>query len=236
MAAGQFVVSGAEFLGLAALFARFGRLAGWRLGEVALLYGMINVSFALAEAFARGFDTFAQTIRAGGLDRLLVRPRSVALQVAGEEVQLLRVGRLLQGLAVLAYAARDPALAWTAPKVGLVLLAVGGGACIFVGLFVLQATLSIYTVETLEVLNTVTYGGTEAGQYPLGIYRPWFRAFFTFVVPIACASYLPASVVLGRPGVPTWAGALAPLVGVAFLVCCLLVFRRGLRRYVSTGS
>src|ERR671928_195342 len=77
--------------------------------------------------------------------------------------------------------------------------AILGGACLFYGLFVLQATLSFWTVETLEIMNTVTYGGTETGQYPLTIYRPWFRLFFTFVVPLVCLNYLPANALLDRP-------------------------------------
>ena len=30
------------------------------------------------------------------------------------------------------------------------------------------------------MMNTLTYGGVETTQYPINIYRPWFRNFFTF--------------------------------------------------------
>jgi ABC-2 type transport system permease protein len=88
-------------------------------------------------------------------------------------------------------------------------------------------------------LNTVTYGGTEAAQYPLTLYRDWFRRFFTFVVPLAFVSYVPAGVLLDKPTSPAlplaarWA---SPLVGVAFLGVALAVWRFGERRYQSTGS
>jgi ABC-2 type transport system permease protein len=36
-------------------------------------------------------------------------------------------------------------------------------------------------------------------QYPLEIYRPWFRRFFLFVIPLGCVSYLPGVAILGRP-------------------------------------
>ncbi len=39
--------------------ARFGAVRGWRFAEVAPLFGPANVSFALAESFGRGFDTFS---------------------------------------------------------------------------------------------------------------------------------------------------------------------------------
>ena len=86
----------------------------------------------------------------------------------------------------------------------------------------------------------MTYGGTEAGQFPLSIYRPWFRRFFTFVVPLACVSYFPALTILGRsdPFLASfpWLGWTAPLVGVAFLLATLQVWQFGVRHYRSTGS
>src|SRR5688572_21633668 len=77
----HFLVTGAEFLGFAAVFQRFGQIQGWDLPHMALFYGIISIAFATAEAVARGFDIFPLLIKAGDFDRLLVRPRSAALQV-----------------------------------------------------------------------------------------------------------------------------------------------------------
>jgi len=98
----------------------------------------------------------------------------------------------------------------------------------------------VKTTETLEIFNTVTYGGTETAQYPLSIYKGWFRRFFTFVVPLACISYFPALAILGRDdpvaGSPVWFRWAAPLVGVVFFVISLQVWKVGVRHYRSTGS
>ncbi|MBD3176741.1 MAG: ABC transporter permease, partial [Armatimonadia bacterium] len=126
-----------------------------------------------------------------------------------------------------------------AGQVALLIAAMLGGACLFAGLFVIGGTLSFWTVETLEIMATVTYGGVEATQFPLSIYRPWFRSFFTFVVPLACVNFLPAQAILGlegQMGAPSWVSWLAPLAGVAFLVLCLRIWRIGVRHYSSTGS
>jgi ABC-2 type transport system permease protein len=239
MTLSQFVATGVEFLGIWALFERFGSLRGWSLPEVALFYGIVNVAFALTDGFARGFDLFATSVKAGDFDRLLLRPRSTALQVAAQEVVLMRVGRLLQGLAVLLWAVANLPSGWDIVKALFLVAVIAGGACLFYGLFVLQATMAFWTVETLEIMNTVTYGGTETGQYPLTIYRPWFRRFFTFVVPIASMNLLPAPVLFGPgrvAGVPWLAAWCAPLIGVAFLLVCLEAWKLGVRHYTSTGS
>nr|MDQ2732383.1 ABC-2 family transporter protein [Armatimonadota bacterium] len=209
------------------------------LPEVALLYGMVSISFALAEGIGRGFDLFPGLVKSGDFDRLLLRPVSTALQVAGQELQFMRLGGLALGAMVLGFALNNLHLHWTVWKELLLLAAILGGACLFYGLFVLQATLSFWTIETLELMNTLTYGGVETAQYPLSIYRPWFREFFTWVVPLAAVTFFPAHAILGRTG----AGAplplvqwLSPLVGVLFLVVSLRVWKIGEYHYRSTGS
>jgi ABC-2 type transport system permease protein len=88
-------------------------------------------------------------------------------------------------------------------------------------------------------VNCTTYGGVEAAQFPLTIYRPWFRAIFTFVIPLAAINYFPAHAilnlrdVLGSTPLIQW---LSPLTGVLFLVVCLQFWRFGVKHYTSTGS
>lgn len=236
---GHFLATGLEFVGVWALFDRFGSLQGWTLPEVALLYGMVSVSFALAEGFARGFDTFDGYIKTGDFDRALVRPRSPILQIAGREIQLMRVGRLAQGLFVLYWSSQALEIAWTASRVALLLSAILGGACLFCGLLALQATLAFWTTESLEVMNTVTYGGVESAQFPISVYRRWFRWFLIYAVPLATVNYFPSNAILGRDealGFPAWIGWWSPVVGFLFLLMSLQAWRFGVRKYASVGS
>ena len=234
---GQFAITGIDFLGIWAMFTRFGSLRGWLLAEVALFYGTVQVAFALGEAFGRGFDTFSNLVKSGDFDRLLLRPRGTAFQVAAAELQVMRVGRLIQGLVVLLCSASALGIQWTVDRAALLVFMIFGGACLFYALFVLQATISFWTIESLEVLNTVTYGGTETGQYPLTIYRPWFRRFFTVVVPLVCMNYIPASAILNREtGISPALAYLSPLAGILFLAIMLQIWEFGVRHYRSTGS
>lgn len=236
---GTLVTASTEFLAIWALFARFGTIKSWRLPEAALLYGLVNTTFAIADAVSRGFDTFAGMIRMGDLDRVLLRPRSVALQVAGREFQMMRVGRFAQGVAVLAWSWHALGLGPELERIALAGAAVVGGVALFYGLIVVQATLAFWTTEGLEVVNMVTYGGTEVSQYPMHIYGARFRRFFTFVIPLACIAYLPALAIMGKPdplgSTPTMQTT-APLAGIVFLILAGQAWRFGLRHYRSTGS
>lgn len=239
LALSQLFLTGAEFLAIWAMFDRFRVLQGWTLPEVALLYGLINVAFALAEGLGRGFDVFSDLVRAGEFDRILLRPRGTALQIAAQEWQLGRIGRLLQGLLVLVWSASALEIAWSPARILLAAAAVAGGTCIFYGLFILQATMCFWTVQSLEAMNTLTYGGVETGSYPLTIYKSWFRRIFLYLVPLACANYFPAHALLNRPdplGSPALFQWLSPLVGVLFLGVALRAWEFGVRHYRSTGS
>jgi ABC-2 type transport system permease protein len=236
---GAFLITGVEMLAIWALFDRFGTMRGWTLPEVALFYGMISISWALCDALARGFEIFGVLIKEGELDRLLLRPRSPVLQLLGHELTIRRIGRFAQGVAVLAYAISSLDLPWSVPKVLLLLGAIAGAVCTFLGLLLLQATTAFWTTETLEVWNAFTYGGVTMGQYPLPIYRSWFRALFTYAIPLGCVIYLPGVALLGRAdplGAPVVAQWLAPLAGPAFLLLALAAWRVGVRHYRSTGS
>jgi len=233
------MVTGIEFAAIWGLFHRFGQLRGWRLPEIALFYGLISISAGLAEMGSRGLDVFADLVRSGDFDRLLVRPRSTILQLLGQELTLRRLGRVVQGVAVLAYAVWAGHLAWTPGRLALVPAAIACGVCALLGLQVLQATSAFWTIEALEVWNAFTYGGMTMAQYPLAIYRSWFRALFTYVFPIGCVTYFPGLAILGRAdplGAPPVVGWLAPLAGPVFLAACLQVWRIGVRHYRSTGS
>ena len=240
MSVGQFVATGVEALGVWALFDRFGSLANWTLAQVGVFYGVVNIGFALADALARGFDVFgAQYVKTGQFDRLLLRPRATELQLFGHEITLYRIGRVAQGGLMLGFAVSLGDQTLQVWQWLLLLWAIVGCVCLFVGLFMLGATLSFWTVESLEVINTFTYGGAETAQYPLSIYTPWFRRFFTFVVPLGCVAYFPVVAALNvvDPLGTTRAFQMsAPIAGVAFLLVCIGVWRMGVRHYTSTGS
>jgi ABC-2 type transport system permease protein len=240
LAAGQFMATVIDVAAAWALFARFGPIQGWTFGDVAMFFGMISVSFAIADFLTRGFDMFgAHFVKTGNFDRILLRPRSAALQLIGYDFRLARVGRLVLGLLVIGLATASLSLQWEAPKVALALWTIAGGVALFFGLMVFQAALAFWTVESLEVMNVLTYGGVQAAQFPLSIYAGWFRAFLIFIVPLGCVAYFPILAILGKPdplGAPDWLLPLTPAAGFAFLALSFLAWRFGVSKYTSTGS
>lgn len=239
MTIGNFVISFIDFIGIWVLFSSFQNLRGWTFLEVAMFYGIVNTAFAASETFSRGFDTFHRQVRSGDFDRALLRPRSTVLQVLGHEFQMLRIGRFTQGIIILIWAAWRLQITWDIGRLTLLICAIIGGCLIFSGLYVLQATLSFWSVESLEIANAVTYGGIETAQYPLSIYAGWFRKIFIFIIPLGCINYFPALGILDKAdplNFPQWIQWMSPLIGLLFFIVTLQVWKIGIRHYRSTGS
>src|SRR3990172_5964839 len=112
----QFFGNIAEFAAVVVFFTRFPSIGGWSLGEDGLLYGLSTVAFSLADMLVSGFDYayFGPTmVRQGEFDRVLVRPVSAFVQVLASQFALKRLGRMAQGLVILAIAMPMLDLAWT---------------------------------------------------------------------------------------------------------------------------
>jgi ABC-2 type transport system permease protein len=121
----------------------------------------------------------------------------------------------------------------------LLIAAICGGICVFVGLSLLQATLTFWTLQGIEATHILNYGGAEASSFPVHIYDRWLKRMFLAFVPIATATYFPVLSVLHKTdpfGLPPFTHALAPLAGPIFLAVTLFFWHLGLRRYASTGS
>ncbi len=235
-----FCVTGLEFLALLLFFSAFPTLLGWKIGEVALLFAIMSLSFGLAEMVGAGIDNFSETIRRGEFDRVLLRPVGAFLQVIGSDFRLRRLGRITQGIIAFAVALHFlPGLQWTLGKLIILPIGMVSGASIFVSLLLLGATLCFWTTETTELLNSLTYGGREMLSYPLTIYHQMLQRLFLFVVPLAFGSYIPTCYILGRPlpfGLPNQLAFGAPVIGLAFALVAGLLWRFGVHHYQSTGS
>jgi ABC-2 type transport system permease protein len=237
--AGSFLSALTEFGAVVVLFSRLPLVAGWSIGEVALLYGVAGVCFAVAELFAAALDDFQVHIVLGTFDRVLVRPRGALLQVIAEDVAVRRIGRVSQAALVLAVALRLLDIEWTPDKVAVLGVAMLSGTVIYFAMFVLGATFCFWTVQAKEATHVVTYGGDQFAIWPLDVYSGGIRRFFTFVVPLAFVNYEPALYLLGRSdplGLPDSARLLSPVAALAIVVAARIAWQQGIRHYQSTGS
>ncbi|MEW9529307.1 ABC transporter permease [Microbispora sp. NPDC049125] len=237
MTAGGFVVSGLDAAVIWVIFANTTSLAGFGLPEVLFLYGVSGLAFAISDLLFSNVDRVSQHIRAGTFDVFLIRPVSSFVQVAVDRFTPHRIGRTLQGAAVLGVALSrldvPLARAWMIPVM------VACGIVIFTAVFALGGAAQILLTDAPEVANAFTYGGAMLTQYPLSVYGESVVRGVTFILPLAFVNWQPGLYVLGREdplGLPYWVRFLSPAAALALALAAALAWRAGIRRYRSTGS
>ena len=195
------LASGVGFLTIALVIQKFDGLGGWSIGEVAFLYGMVETSFGLMDMVFSGFDPkyFGTQVRLGTFDQLLLRPANITLQVLGSDFVLRRLGRILQGALILGLAFSLIEIEWSIGKLIYLPIVILSLVCFFGGLFMIGAAITFWTIESIEVINIFTYGGTEMMSYPMHIFPNWMIRFFTFVIPAIFLNYYPALYLIGTP-------------------------------------
>lgn len=230
-----------EFAAVALVLERFGHISGWTIGEVAVLYGMVEIAFGMMDLIFSGFDPprFGQNIRKGGFDQMLLRPVNITMQVFGSMLELRRLAKVAMGVLILSYGVGQVDIIWTIPKFLLAVSSIISMFCFFGGLFIIGSTITFWTVESIEAINILTYGGSQLIQYPMHIYQRWMRDLFTFVVPAIFLNYFPALYILDKADplqFPPLATFASPLVGFGMLLIALTFWQFGIRHYQSTGT
>ena len=235
----QLVMEGGEMLAVILLVDRFDHLNRWEAGDLYFFFGLMSVTFYLTECFGRGITgNFPYLIRTGQLDTFLARPRGTLTQVLCSAVDPRRITCIAVGVTALVIGSSMSHVAWTVTKALLLAEALVCGFFLLLGLFTIEGIFCIYSVKSVELVNTLTYGGRSACEYPVDTFPRPLRVLFTVLAPFALTLQQPGSVILDKPlfGWPLWAAFVSPLSGFVAFGVIFLVFRRAMRHYRSTGS
>ncbi len=239
MTLASLVLTGVDFAGIIVMFAQVDALGGFDLGEIAFLYAGTSIALGIADLVVGNVERLGSRIRLGSLDAMMVRPVGLFAQVCADEFALRRLGRILQGTLVGAWALSAVDVDWTPARVLMVPYLIVCGALIFTALFVLGAAFQFVTTDGSEAANAFTYGGGTLTQYPLTIYPAEAVKALTFIVPVAFVNWYPSLYILDRPdplGLPTAFQFASPVAAAALGALAGLAWTSGVRRYRSTGS
>lgn len=234
MILGRFLVAFGELAAIRFLFYDITQIRGYSYGDILLCFSVIQMSFTFAELFGNGFKVFSGMVRRGEFDRMMLRPRSLILQVIGSRFEVGRTGPLLTALITLVLGIRQSQVKWSLLTVWTMAAMITGGTLLFIGLFMLEASFCFFSVEDTSLINILTYGAKEHGKYPVDIYGKGIMRFCTYVIPYTLIQYYPLQFLLGKTG--NWHLAFYPIGIIAFLLICYLLWRFGVKHYKSCGS
>ena len=229
----QFFVFFGYYFTIICLFDTFSSVKGFTLYEVLLTFSIIQFGFAFCETFFRGIDTFDKLIISGNFDKILLRPRNILLQTFAEEVNFTKLSRLLQAFIILIISIIKIDVKWNTLKALTLIFMVISSIIIFLGVFILAASYCFFTIKGLEVRNILTDGGKHMAQWPIGIFKKGFVFIFTFIIPYGFVNYYPLLYLLDKEKNNLF--IFSPLITIIYLIPCILLFYKGIKKYSSTG-
>ena len=226
-----------DFLILSAILYRFHDVSGWNIYEVGLLYGISSVAVSVYRFFAPEINDFEKYVIHGELDQLLIRPVSPLLLLLTRNLDLSRIGGMVQGISVLILSMAG--LYAQGKEIGLLLLftpvAIVSGGVIYFSIALTTAALGFWAHQVKDLQTFTIYAPANASNYPISLYPGWLKWMFYTVLPIAFMNYVPMLTLLGKA--ESWyLPLLTPVVAALALVLSLRFWAYGIRHYHSTGS
>jgi ABC-2 type transport system permease protein len=225
-------VPGLIFLWL--IYARIPTIQGWSFSEVLFIYGMTFFTEGITSLLIEGFWMLGRMVHRGELDRYLVRPVPLPVQILGSAVGLHGIGTTLLGAALIVQALGSATVLWTPARIAAALVLLISAIVIRCAIVIVPNAIVFWApgVNSSVAVSVAEFG--DFAKYPISIYGLALQALVTLVVPFAFISFFPATALFDKPDGARW-GLLVPVVAVYSLLVTLVVWRRGLRRYESAG-
>ncbi len=207
------------------MFERFEQIRGWRIEDVAVLFGVSAAGFGLAAVFAGGVPDLSRRIQDGDLDPMLTLPRSVLVQAAAARTRADGLGDIASGLLLVGFAG------YGAPeRMPVVLLAIVLSASVLVASGVLVHSAAFWLGRIEAVARQIGEFLLTFSVYPPPLFGGALRVLLFTLIPAGFVAYLPARLVRDFD-----VGTLVLAVGgsVLYAVVAWWVFHAGLRQYAS---
>lgn len=221
------------------LFTAASVLGGLDLAGGLLLFGLSSFSFSIADLVVGHIERVPRYVLSGQLDVFYLRPQPILAQLITSDISLKRLVRTAVGVVSLTLGLLWSSVHWTPARVAMLALSLALGWVVFSASFVVAASIAFFVLDSDEIANAVTYGGSYAARQPASVFPIPLRAVFAFVVPVAFVGYLPTLVLLGLGGPALLPAGLAwalPLVAALFWGVALVCWRAGMRHYQSGGG
>ena len=217
------------------IYSHTDHIGTWTKWQVVMLLGG---SYFIQQAFHAFFlvncTNLSELVRTGKLDFLLLLPVNTRFIVSLRQVDLGAFVNAASALAVMFYAGGQLHLSPTLAQMAGFLLLAMAGILIHYSLMFLLASTSFWTVRAQGIVWGY-YNLFNIARLPDEAFRGWFRAVFTFAVPMLLVANVPVKLLVQKLGSPL---EMVLLLGMAAICLWLseVVWRLSVRHYTSASS
>jgi len=211
------------------------RIGDWSKWEVVLLMGAAHFIQQIFQAFfLTNCVQISEHVRTGKLDFMLLLPVNTRFLVSLRQVDLGGYVNAVTGIGVIAYALAQMHYSPSVMDVlGFIALTIAG-ILIHYSLMFLLASVSFWTVRAQGIVYAY-YSMFNIARLPDAAFRGWFKAVFTFAVPMLLVANVPARVLVDKLH-----SASDVLLLLAMVIICFFLsegmWRFSMRHYTSASS
>ena len=210
-------------------------IATWNKWQVILLVGASHFIQQIFQAFfLTNCTQLSELVRTGRLDFMLLLPINTRFLISLRQVDL---GGFVNGTSaffVMGYAARQLHLVPSAAQIIGFLLLCLAGILIHYSLMFALASVAFWTVRAQGIVWGY-YSMFNIARYPDAAFQGFFRAFFTFAIPMLLVVNVPVKLLLHRLESPREMFLLLGL-GVVCFIGSELFWRFSMRHYTSASA
>lgn len=217
---------------LSLFYSRGYSFAGWRWEAALIVLGIFTLLQGYSATFlSPNLNRIVRHVQEGTLDFVLLKPIQSQFWLSAHTLSPWGLPDLIFGGVLIGYAGSKLNIPITNYLTSFIPLVFG--FIILYSLWFMLGSTSIWFVKIYNVTE-VLRGLLEAGRYPMVAYPVAFRFFFTFIVPVAFLTTVPAEVILGQIQVP-WL-IMSAILAIFLLIASILFWRFALRFYTSASS
>ena len=220
------------------VFARTSHIADWSEPQYFFFVGCFFALNGLIETlFLENCNEFAELVRTGDLDFLLLKPIDEQFLVTCRRIDWGSAPNLLMGAILMTTALVQQGWVFDPLRVGAFFLTFACGAAIAYSFMLMLTSVSVWMVRNQSLME-MWWLFSSLARYPREIFSGrWAEPlgqFFTFVIPILLVSNVPANVMV-RVLDPKMVGATV-VAAVVLLWVSRRFFHVALRSYRSASS
>lgn len=234
----QMVGYGATYAVLWLTLQRFEFIGNWNWPEVALLYSLNVLTYAIGAAFTyTPMTDLEKLVQQGTFDPVLIRPNNPFMTLAAQMFNVGYLGHILLSGAILMWCISQVEIAWTLQTTVFLFLAIVSGSLIQAALLTFIGSWSLVLVKA-DVLFRFNNSLRDFVNYPISIFGPAIQVLLTTLVPLAFMNFYPAAILLEKDTgtIPPEIGWLTPIVGPIMMFLAFKSFNACTNRYQGAGG
>ena len=227
------ILSASGILILYVMFDKAESVGGWSFSEAITLYGVFMIMEAIVDiAIHPNLNKIPEYIRTGNMDFYLIKPLSSQFISSLRHYSFWTIPQFVLGFFVMIYGVlKSGQLNLVNIPISFLFLLSGLGILYSLGLIL--STLSFWFVK-IDNIHQLIFAFMSAARVPVSAYSGPIRFMFSFIVPVAFVTTVPAQAALGKLNLGFAMASI--VVSIGLLLTSHLFWRYAVANYSSASS